>query len=471
MASSTALETAASPERQTYARWFLTAVLCVLAVLAIGAVLYRASFLIELNINEGWNAYHVQSLLHGQPLYPARDSLVTNNYPPLAFLPVAAVAFFTHDPLFAGRLLSIAALAILCVCVYGVARKLNAGRWPAFVAMVAYAATMSRLFDSQVGVNDPQLLGNMLSALGLLAFLHARAKGDRWCVLPALLFVCACFVKPFTLALPAGAFLVLALDDWRAAARFALVGVAAGLVGLGLSRLAFGPNFLPDILGARPYSLARGLKALEDLHKLGVQLAAWLACLATTKDGPRRRLINSLCILAALESFVFRGAAEVHYNVAFDLVFSLHLALAVALDQFVRHPLRVGWPAFGAAEVGWPAFGAAEIVMLGLVLRLPFGGHHDAFQAIYDPAWRQGLQRAEAATQADVAQVAALQGPVFCQRTLICYLAGKPFVVDPVNVELRMAGGALPPDTLTRLYASHRLTLAPPDPVATFAEP
>ena len=35
-----------------------------------------------LNVNEGWNAGQTMRALGGQPLYPAPDALIANNYPP-----------------------------------------------------------------------------------------------------------------------------------------------------------------------------------------------------------------------------------------------------------------------------------------------------------------------------------------------------------------------------------------------------
>ena len=109
------------------------------------------------------------------------------------------------------------------------------------------------------------------------------------------------------------------------------------------------------------------------------------------------------------------------------------------------------------------------IVILAIALRLLFGERYDSFHVVYSSEWRQNLRIAEATTVAEADRVSRIPGPVFCDSTLVCYLARKPFVVDPINVELRMAAGALPADALDRLYRSGQLTYVPSIPQAIFA--
>ena len=431
------------------------ALLSVVATLCAIGPIYRAHFLAELNINEGWNAYFADAVLKGRPLYPSPSQLITNNYPPLSFLVVAAIASVTGVPLFVGRVLSLVSLFLTSITVFAVLRSLRADRLPAVIGAAVYEATMCRLFDGHVGINDPQLLGNALTALGFLLFLWERRAGARWHAASALLMASAGFVKPFLFAMPASAFAIRLSEDRRAAFSFAGAGLVFALGGLGLCRIGFGPDFVSNLFYPRPYSIFRGLKSLEDLHKIGVQLAAWLVCLAATRDGRRRQIINVLCVFGAAESFLVRGAEEVSYNAGYDFIFAVHLALGVALDQLAHRPR--------APRIG-PAFD--QVAILAITLRLLFGGRHDAFNAIYSEPWRRELRIAEASTKAEVLKASRIRGAVFCESSLVCYLAHKPFVVDPINVRLRIEAGALRPDTLPRLYQSGRLSLLAANPLA-----
>ena len=85
------------PERRDRApaRFDVPAQIILLAVLAAYFMVWpvwRAGFPIEIAQNEGWNAYHADAAMGAAPLYPPTDTLIVNNYPPLSFYVVGAVA-------------------------------------------------------------------------------------------------------------------------------------------------------------------------------------------------------------------------------------------------------------------------------------------------------------------------------------------------------------------------------------------
>src|SRR5579862_2788401 len=65
--------------------------------------------------NEGWNAFWADAAIHGRALYPAPDSDIANNYPPLSFFIVGAVGYLVGDSLFAGRLVSLVSFVIVAI--------------------------------------------------------------------------------------------------------------------------------------------------------------------------------------------------------------------------------------------------------------------------------------------------------------------------------------------------------------------
>jgi hypothetical protein len=84
-------------------RWTLY----VIAILSFAWPVYRAFLNVEIQPNEGWNAYFADAAMGKMPLYPSADKLITNNYPPLSFYIVGVVGRFLGDPVLAGRLLSL----------------------------------------------------------------------------------------------------------------------------------------------------------------------------------------------------------------------------------------------------------------------------------------------------------------------------------------------------------------------------
>ena len=87
-------------------RWTLY----VIAILSFAWTVYRAFLNVEIENNEGWNAYFADAAMGKMPLYPSADQLITNNYPPLSFYIVGLAGRFIGDPVLAGRLLSLVAV-------------------------------------------------------------------------------------------------------------------------------------------------------------------------------------------------------------------------------------------------------------------------------------------------------------------------------------------------------------------------
>src|SRR5438094_10031246 len=78
---------------------------------------YRAFLNVEIENNEGWNAYFADAAMGKMPLYPSTDQLITNNYPPLSFYIVGLVRRFIGDPTLAGRLLTLVAVVAIATAI------------------------------------------------------------------------------------------------------------------------------------------------------------------------------------------------------------------------------------------------------------------------------------------------------------------------------------------------------------------
>ena len=193
--------------------WYLGVLRWTLYVIAIWSfawTAYRAFLNIEIEPNEGWNAYFADAAMGKMPLYPSSHQLITNNYPPLSFYIVGLVGRFTGDPVLTGRLLSLVAVVAIATAIALCVRRLGGSGVAARISAAFFVATMSRFFMPYVGMNEPQLLGEAIMAFGFLGFLIARSN-DRGYVGPVLVMALAGFVKHNIIAMPVTAFLWLAI--------------------------------------------------------------------------------------------------------------------------------------------------------------------------------------------------------------------------------------------------------------------
>src|SRR5215471_13869511 len=120
--------------------------LYILAVVSFAWPVYRAFLNIEIENNEGWNAYFADAAMGKMPLYPSAAQLITNNYPPLSFYIVGLAGRLLRDPVLAGRLLSLVATGAAAAAIALSVRRLGGTKVAAIISASFYVATMSRFF-------------------------------------------------------------------------------------------------------------------------------------------------------------------------------------------------------------------------------------------------------------------------------------------------------------------------------------
>jgi hypothetical protein len=120
---------------------------------------WRATFSLEIDGNEAWNAWHSNDAFTPSLLYPPADSLTNDNYPPLSFLILRSISPLFTNAIEAGRFLSILSVLATGGAVFACARKLDAEPLAATVGGVWFVATIAQAFTVYAGMNDPALLG------------------------------------------------------------------------------------------------------------------------------------------------------------------------------------------------------------------------------------------------------------------------------------------------------------------------
>jgi hypothetical protein len=209
--------------------------ICLLAFVRASLVLARH---IPLNWNEGWNAYHTADIAAGRPLYPdPATATFFTNYPPLSFYVIAPIGQALGDHMIAGRLVAFVSLLVWIVLVAIAARRLRCSWASAAFGALVLAAGLFVFSDFYVGVNDPQMLGHALQALGLVLLLSPRRTTGLLAAC-AVLFAAGVFVKNNLIALPLAAVVWLWFDDPPGARRLIVFGAATAASRGGLSRRA-----------------------------------------------------------------------------------------------------------------------------------------------------------------------------------------------------------------------------------------
>jgi len=417
---------------------------------------YRAFLNIEIENNEGWNAYFADAAMGRMPLYPSADQLITNNYPPLSFYIVGLVGRFVGDPVLAGRLLSLVAVVAIATAIALSIRRLGGSGVAARISAAFFVATMSRFFISYVGMNEPQLFAEAIMAFAFLGFLVARSN-DRGYVGPVLVMALAGFVKHNIIAMPLTAFLWLSLYRRREAAKCFFLAAIAIVAGTAICYGLFGRNFFLGIFSPRHYSLKRALRIFGELEWVSVGLLACLYNAWARRHDTSVQLCSWFIAIALGSYFLQKGGAGVDTNAQFDLVIAVAMGLGLAFTQVSLWPI--------ARHVRSEQ--AQAILLLLVCARLVASKQLQPVRLVFDPSFRNEIVMRERAMTDSVERVRRIPGDVTCGRNmLVNYRAGKPFVVDAFNAEQRISAGALPKDAISARVAAGELTIVEVDPRA-----
>jgi len=425
-----------SPAR---ARGFWLGASPVLFAAAVGLALPLASLfrLVPRSYNEGWNAYWAMIAWQGGTLYQGPDSVLVNNYPPLSFYLVGLLGFFTGDNVVAGRLISVAGLAVVTLAVHTWLKASGASREACLAGASFCVVTFATFGQGYIATNDPQLLGHAF-VLGGLAVLWRYRFSPTALAAGATLMLLGVFTKHLMFPLPIVTTVWIAIRHRRRMLTWLGVGVAGVVVGSALSVLCGGTRFFQELFSARAYSWTFGLSAtlldcgmlLPLLLLAALPYARALRSKEPLAEGPRfllPYLLLSLCV-GALAS----GGQGIARNVFFDLVIAASLAAALGLDEMLR--LAPSPRLRGVSP------GVAILILLG------FGIAINALVTV-PKTWR--AIRALGAVEHDARQTMELitrlgQGRAVCETLQLCYWARAPFTLDLFNYGQKLETGLLP---------------------------
>jgi hypothetical protein len=435
---------------------FLILLLGLIATLSTIWPIYRAFLDIEIDINEGWNAYFSEAAMGRMSLYPSRDQLITNNYPPVSFYIIGGLGRLLGDTVLAGRILSLVAVAVIALGVAVGIRQLGGNGTATTIGALYYIATMCRFFGGYVGMNDPQLLGQAIMTVGFAAFLRAMER-NRGYVVPFLIMLIAGFIKHNIIVMPLTCVVWLGIHQPRQMITLGIVSVGAITLGFTLCFEAYGADFIANMMTPRVYNWKLALGAVGHLQWLAVGLAGWFY-IAGKIDDPRVKLCN-LLIIFGLVNFFFQKLSEgVAANAQFELVIGVSIGVGLAFAHVPGLPL---------AQRFKPEM-LRSLFLLAICLRLLASTNCQPLRLFFDANFHKEIATREAAMSDTVTRIKMAPGDV-ASNTLACFRAGKPFVVDPFNCGQRMKTGNVPPDAVSKLIANGTLTRVVEDPFLSWS--
>jgi len=399
--------------------------------------------------NEGWNAYWAEVAWHGGPLYPAVNSPISNNYPPLSFYIVGGVGRLLGDNIFAGRLLALLSLIAIAANVFVWLRSSQVSRAAAVFGATLFLAAFSVYAPAYMTMNDPQLMAHALMMTSVVVLW--RHDFSRKALLgAALLMVLAGCIKHLLIAAP------LAVTAWIGLYRRELLVhwliTSMSVLAVALAALSYtqGSLFFHDMASSRLYSrvlVESGVRRVWESFGFLVVLsgAAGLALVSplSKKDAQHQAafVLLYLVLAAAIGAFA-AGGKGVDRNAFFDVLIAASMAVAIG----VEHIKERGSDAILGSAL---AVGCCAALL---------------FAAVGEwPARWQLLQQTDAREAASMDVIRDIRrlggGAAACEELSLCYWAGSAFKVDFFNYGQKLATSALPPADCAETFSARSISL------------
>jgi len=440
---------------------FLLACLLIGAAVAAGfleplAAMFRT---IPNDYNEGWNAFWADAAMHGRALYPAPDSDIANNYPPLSFFIVGAVGYLVGDDLFAGRLVSLVSFAVVTMCIYLWLKASGSSRRLAMFGASLFVALFIAWAPDYIANDDPQLLAHAIMMTGLLVLWRGNLTTSS-VVAAAVLMLCAGFTKHLLIPLPLVTTVWLALHARRQFIVWMLASAVTALLLCGATYALYGPSFVADLLSARLYSTYRALKRAREVIVLCwpaiILMLVIVVQLYRSRDRARladRALFAVLYALAAGVIGAFSaGGAGVDRNSFFDFLIGASLCAVLGLEALQALRKRGSSGSSGA----WVS--AAVICALGALV-VPL-----TYRVLNRLTAEEHQLQTLGAREADAREVIRLikglgPGRAACETLSLCYWANAGFQVDFFMYGQKLQMGVLPPSSCKDVFLAPQMRL------------
>ncbi len=419
--------------------------LCIPSLVSLG-------FTYERNYNEGWNVYNTLRLIHHEVIYDSNLWRV-NNYPIGSFLIVAALNSAAGDLLLSGRIVAAAAFLAIGVLAAAATRSFGGDRVDAVFGGACAAGFCYLMAPAWIAVDDPQSLAEAIMLGGLVSYISREP--DRVGLLrTALLVAIAGFVKQNLVGIPLAISVDLAVRSPRRLMFWLACCAGAAAAFLGVTHLVAGGSFFDHLLSPRVFSW-HGVHyhLMKYLRLFKFPLLAVLLSSRAIFSGDRRLVLGAYGLISIVTAAIFAGFEGASYNLFQDPAVFLGIAAGVLLHELRRRAtLR--------ADAGaWAT--AAALAAVPLLLAQPILA--TSTQAV-DQIHHLGRllaadRRAQSEFAGEVRYLAERPGPAICESLLLCYRAGKPFILDPFNSRQYILAGRLDQNQLIRQIAMHEFSV------------
>jgi hypothetical protein len=326
-------------------------------------------------------------------------------------------------------------------------RRFGGGRTDAVFGAGCAAGFCYLVAPAWIIADDPQSLGEAVM-LGALVSYIARPPDRLNLLRTAFLVVLGGFIKHNLVAIPIAIALDLAVRSPRRVP-FWLVSCAGFTTGFfGLTQIVAGGGFIDHLMSPRLYAWYGARYHLMKYLRLFKFPLAAIALRASLFLAADRMILAAWGVISIISATILAGFEGTSYNMFQDAAVFLGVAAGVMMSELRKSEFRGRLVRVLASVL---PFLAAQPVLA----RVP----NIAAQAYHGRALLDSDRRRQETFLADAQFLARRQGPAICESLLLCYVAGKPFILDPFNSRQYILSGRLDQGELIRRIAAHEFAV------------
>lgn len=203
--------------------------------------------------------------------------------------------------------------------------------------------------------------------------------------------------------------------------RFVIFGALFMALSIAVNILVGGPFFISHLLTSRAFSFEQLRNLFFSFYSpLGLPLAISAYWSIWQLQNRQARMISFYFFSSLLIGVTFGGGSGVSQNTYFENLFAMSIIMGACLDLLWKAPIR----ALGK-DGRWRFLTPVLLYSSVAFTFLTWGA--SVPKAISE------LPELQRQYQGEVSFLAAQPGPAICESLILCYDAGKPYVLDPFN--------------------------------------
>ncbi len=411
-------------------RWFILGILTLVVLLVVINCFIRSGFQFSIDYNEGWNASYAQKVFNKAPLYSSDSPYIGNNYPPLSFYIISFLSETSNNILMVGRYISLISVVLLSLIVGYVVREKGEDNYAGIFSGIFCLGIFSIFANHYVGMNDPQLLGNLFGTLALVLYL---INFKKYLFFITLLLAISIFIKHSLVIVPMVLFIdLLVKTSYKKLFRYVLFMCINIFFIIGIIFLLSEQYFLFQILNletSRIFSLSRAIKnSFYEIGMLQIPIVISVLFLFWFQKERLNRTILIYIILSIVIGVYFTGGEGVDINVFFDLFISLSIGTGIVLNSIQLNINKGIIP----QSFNWIL---PLLVSFGLLLVSP--------SRLIRPDLLKKYTEKESDFLKDIELLKSQGGLLMSENILLGYSSGKKFVYDAFFVSQLLKSGKL----------------------------